>query len=176
MWRCTSFSLYQQLSSTNPGILLHNIVALKKEFGVEVGLSDHTISNIAAITAIGLGAVAIEKHFKPKDDMVGPDSSFSLTPSQLESLTADCRLAWQSLGPGGFHRPKVEENSRKYRRSLYFMSDLEKGSVVTSEDIRAIRPGFGLSPKYVNDVIGKVVNCTVERGDPVTFEVFFVED
>ena len=150
---------------------LKNIDFLRKEFGVEVGLSDHTISNLASTLAIGLGATAIEKHFKPTDGMSGPDTSFSITPSQLSALVNDCSDAWNALGRSGFHRSTAEEDSRKYRRSLYFMSNLRKGDVVQSGDIRAIRPGFGLSPKHFDTVVGKAVCCDVERGDPVTLEV-----
>lgn len=154
---------------------LNNIVSLRKEFGVEVGLSDHTISNIASITAVGLGAAAIEKHFKPNDDCDGPDSSFSINPTQLTSLIKDCNDAWKSLGSEGFYRSSAEEGSLKYRRSIYFMNDLKKGSIISSKDIRAIRPGFGLPPKYFDYLVGKVINSDVERGDPVSFDVLIEE-
>jgi pseudaminic acid synthase len=150
---------------------LKNIEFLRKEFGVEVGLSDHTISNLASTLAIGLGATAIEKHFKPTDGMSGPDTSFSITPRQLSALVNDCNDAWNALGRSGFHRSNSEEGSRKHRRSLYFMNNLRKGDVVKPSNIRAIRPGFGLSPKYFDTIVGKSVCCDVERGDPVTLEV-----
>ena len=109
---------------------LKNIDFLRNEFGVEVGLSDHTLTNLASTMAIGLGASAIEKHFKPFDKAEGPDESFSITPKQLKSLVADCNDAWSSLGKSGFQRSIAEEGSRKYRRSLYFMKDLKKGSII----------------------------------------------
>lgn len=151
---------------------LKNIEFLRNEFRVEVGLSDHTLTNLASTLSIGLGATAIEKHFKPTNDASGPDSSFSITPSELKSLISDCKNAWQALGKTGFHRSIAEEGSRKHRRSLYFMRDLSKGEVIGANDIRAIRPGFGLSPKYFESVIGKVVNSDVERGDPVLKKLF----
>ena len=151
---------------------LKNIKFLRDEFGVEVGLSDHTESNIASIISIGLGASAIEKHFKPSDTTVGPDASFSITPQQLKSLISDCNDAWSSLGKVGFHRTIAEEGSHKYRRSLYFMRDLKKGSVIEVGDIRAIRPGNGISPKFTDTIIGKALIADVERGDPVLFDVF----
>ena len=151
---------------------LKNIEFLKDEFGVEVGLSDHTESNIASTISISLGASAIEKHFKPSDTTVGPDVSFSITPQQLKSLVSDCNDAWSSLGKVGFHRAIAEEGSRKYRRSLYFMRDLKKGSVIGVGDIRAIRPGNGLPPKLRDTIIGKILIADVERGDPVLFDVF----
>ena len=127
---------------------LKNIEFLKKEFKVEVGLSDHTLSNLASIISIGLGACAIEKHFKPSLNYSGPDSSFSITPDQLKSLVNDCNDAWSSIGKEGFIRPKVEEGSRKHRRSIYFIKNLNKGDIISSNDIKSIRPGFGVSPKY----------------------------
>ena len=151
---------------------LKNIEYLRSEFGIEVGLSDHTMSNLASTISIGLGAAAIEKHFKPSDDTIGPDSSFSITPNQLSLLVNDCNDAWRAIGKAGFHRSLAEEESRKHRRSIYFMSNLKKGDIIRSADIRAIRPGFGLPPKYVDSIVGKHVNRNIERGDPVSFDVF----
>ena len=151
---------------------LKNIEYLRSEFGIEVGLSDHTMSNLASTISIGLGAAAIEKHFKPSDDAIGPDSSFSITPNQLSLLVNDCNDAWRAIGKAGFHRSLAEEESRKHRRSIYFMNNLKKGDIIRSADIRAIRPGFGLPPKYVDSIVGKHVNRNVERGDPVSFDVF----
>ena len=154
---------------------LKNIEFLRDEFGVEVGLSDHTLTNLASTIAIGLGASAIEKHFKPSDKTVGPDSSFSITPNQLKRLVVDCNDAWASLGNVGFQRSIAEEGSRKHRRSLYFMNDLKKGSVIQACDIKAIRPGNGLSPKFADTVVGKTLIADVERGDPVLFDVFLTQ-
>ena len=151
---------------------LKNIEFLRDEFGVEVGLSDHTLSNLASTVAIGLGASMIEKHFKPTETSVGPDSSFSLTPNQLSLLVEDCNDAWASLGKKGFNRSVAEEGSRKYRRSLYFMKDLKKGVIIQPSDIRAIRPGNGISPKFAAEIIGKTLGIDVERGDPVLLKCF----
>ena len=151
---------------------LKNIEFLREKFDVEVGLSDHTLTNLAAAISIGLGASAIEKHFKPSDKAVGPDASFSITPPQLKALVGDCNDAWSSLGKVGFQRSNAEEGSRKHRRSLYFMKDLKKGSVIQAGDIRAIRPGNGISPKFADTIVGKILINDVERGDPVLFEVF----
>lgn len=150
---------------------LKNIEFLRSEFGIEVGLSDHTMSNLASTISIGLGASAIEKHFKPSADIIGPDSSFSITPNQLSLLVNDCNDAWRTIGKAGFHRSSAEEGSRKHRRSLYFMSNLKKGDIISPKDIRAIRPGFGLPPKYFDSLIGRAVSCNVERGDPVSLDV-----
>lgn len=151
---------------------LNNIKFLRDKFSVEVGLSDHTLTNLASSIAIGLGATAIEKHFKPSDTSIGPDASFSLAPNQFKSLVEDCNDAWNSLGEVGFHRSEAEEGSRIFRRSLYFMNDLKKGSVIEAGDIRAIRPGNGIPPKFADTLYGKKLIRDVERGDPVSFDVF----
>ena len=155
---------------------LSNIVELKNHFKVEVGLSDHTISDLAATVAIGLGASAIEKHFKPTHDASGPDASFSITPQQLKSLVRTCNDAWLSIGKGGFKRSATEEGSRKHRRSVYFVRDIQAGDKIKEADIRSIRPGFGLPPKYFNELIGKQVRQNVERGDPVSFKNVSIQE
>ena len=165
LFHCIS-SYPAPLEDTN----LRNIEFLRKEFGVEVGLSDHTLTNLAATVSIGMGASAIEKHFKPSDSTQGLDASFSITPCQLKTLVSDCNDAWSSLGKAGFHRSNSEKGSRTYRRSLYFMKDLIKGSVIKPTDIRAIRPGNGLPPKFADEIIGKCLCIDVERGDPVTLD------
>ena len=126
---------------------------------------------VAATVAIALGASAIEKHFKPNNNSDGVDSTFSINPDQLESLVKDCKDAWQSIGKVGFSRPKSEKQSLKYRRSIYFIENLTAGSLITTNSIRAIRPGFGISPKFFDELIGKKVKFDVERGDPVTVDI-----
>ncbi len=150
---------------------LNNILTLKNEFNVEVGLSDHTISNIAASVAIGIGAVAIEKHFKLDDDDCGPDSSFSLNIKQLSSLVSECNIAWKSKGTGNFQRSDDESKNIIFRRSLYFVKNMKKGQIITSSDIRRIRPGYGIHPKYYSEIIGKIVTKDVEVGDRVKWEI-----
>ena len=151
---------------------LKNLNFLAKEFDTLIGLSDHTTNNIASILSIGLGACAIEKHFKVDETDCGPDSSFSLLPNDLTNLVDDCNAAWSSLGHDQFKRPTIEKNNKIFRRSLYFVKDLKKGSILSKSDVRRIRPGFGLSPKYLNQIIGKKMIKSVEVGDPVTFECF----
>ncbi|MFC4699933.1 pseudaminic acid synthase [Glaciecola siphonariae] len=151
---------------------LLNITAIAKEFDVELGLSDHTISNLAAIMSIGLGAVAVEKHFKLDDKDCGPDASFSLLPSQLSSLVQDCQQASLALGDGDFERTKAESDNSKFRRSLYFVKDLPEGAPITQDAVRRIRPGFGLAPKHLDKIMGQSLTKAVERGDPVTWDCF----
>lgn len=148
---------------------LGDIQYLSKHFNVEVGLSDHTLSNMAAILSIALGAVAIEKHFKLKDLDSGPDSSFSITPDQLKKLCEDCSIAHQALQSNNLLRPISEKGNKIFRRSIYFIKNLKKGHKINETDIKRIRPGYGLEPKYFDDILGKELSCDVERGDPVSF-------
>lgn len=150
---------------------LQNIIYLKNKFGVEVGLSDHTINNIAAITAIGMGAVAIEKHFKLDDEDCGPDASFSLNISQLTDLVNQCNQSWLAKGKTVFRRSDIEEENLIFRRSLYFVNYLKKNQIISEKDIRIIRPGFGLAPKNFQKIIGKKVKIDVEPGTPLCWDV-----
>lgn len=150
---------------------LKNILYLKREFNVEVGLSDHTLNNTAAIAAVALGAVAIEKHFTLSRAEKGPDSAFSLEPDELTSLIQHTEEAWLALGQSGFGRASVEDANKAFRRSLYFVRDVKAGMQLTDKDIRRIRPGFGLEPKHYPTVIGKKVIRDVSRGEPVLWDV-----
>ncbi len=148
---------------------LNNLNWMKEKYGVQIGLSDHTTNNIAALTAIGMGAAAVEKHFKLDDSECGPDSSFSLTPHQLKNLVDECSQAWIAKGNKGLRRSESEQQNMVFRRSLYFVNNLKEGQIIKENDIRRIRPGYGLAPKYLTYVIGKKVNKNVERGEPVSF-------
>ncbi len=150
---------------------LNNLIWLKNKFGVQVGLSDHTTNNIASLTAIGMGAVAIEKHFKLDDEECGPDASFSLTAEELKKLVDECNQAWTAKGSLGLNRARSEQENTVFRRSLYFVKDLKKGHLITSSDIRRIRPGYGISPKYFEEIIGLQLTSDVKLGTPVSFNV-----
>ena len=154
---------------------LRNLIYLRDEFELEVGLSDHTKGNTAAIAAIALGASAIEKHFIVNRNEKGPDSEFSIEPSELKELKLITNQAWMALGSEGFGRSKNELKSKVFRRSLYFVKPLKKGNIVTENDIRRIRPGFGLAPKYEDLIIGKKLIKEVDRGEPVRWDQFEVE-
>lgn len=171
---CNSLLLFHCISSYPAPIEqanLNQILNLKNKFGVSVGLSDHTIGNTAAITAVALGACAIEKHFTISRNDKGPDSEFSAEPNELKELVNATRDAWSALGSKSFTRPSAESDSKVFRRSIYFVSDIKSGDKIKSTDIRRIRPGFGLPPKYFDTVIGKTVIKDVERGEAVTWEV-----
>ena len=152
---------------------LNNIKTLSREFNLKVGLSDHTLDNTASIISIGLGAVVIEKHFKIDDRDTGPDSSFSLTPDKFISLRSSIDLAHLAIGSDEFQRSEQEITNMKFRRSLYFVTDMKKGQRVTNSDIKRIRPGYGLAPKFFDEIIGKHVKRTIKRGEPVKWVDFF---
>ncbi len=154
---------------------LRNLIYLRDKFQVEVGLSDHTIGNTAAIAAVAMGASAIEKHFILNRQEKGPDSEFSIEPSELKELKKITTEAWMALGSESFGRAKNELNSKVFRRSLYFVKPLKKGMTVTDKDIRRIRPGFGLAPKYQNEIIGKKLIKDIDRGEPVSWDLFEVD-
>ncbi len=144
---------------------------LKDKFGVEVGLSDHTLTNTAAMAALTLGASAFEKHFTLSRLDKGPDSQFSIEPNEFKDLVESANECWQGLGKFSFKRSKLEQNSMVFRRSLYFVKDLSEGQIITKDHIRKIRPGFGVSPKFYEKFIGKKVSRVVKRGERVDWEV-----
>jgi N-acetylneuraminate synthase len=151
---------------------LHQIPELAKRFDVLTGLSDHTLGTAASVAAVALGACLIEKHFTLSRADKGPDSEFSLEPADLERLCADTKDAFLALGKASFARQNAEEGSKVFRRSVYFVKDLPAGHVIKSEDIRRIRPGMGLAPKYYDRLLGKRLKIAVTRGTATAREQF----
>lgn len=151
---------------------IHAIKKLKDEFNVEVGLSDHTIGNLASVVATSLGASVIEKHFTLSREEGGVDSTFSLEPSELKNLVNDTKLAHSALGMSNNIRASSERGNMVFRRSLYFVDDINEGEKITSKHIRRIRPGFGLEPKYYKQVLGSVCLKKAKKGDRVSFDHF----
>ncbi len=150
---------------------LKNLIYLRDKFEVEVGLSDHSIGNAAAIASVALGASAIEKHFILNRNDKGLDSEFSIEPNELSNLKNITTKVWKALGTGGLGRANDEIKNKRLRRSLYFVESLKKGEIVTKKNIRRIRPGFGIEPKYQDIVIGQKLTQDVERGDPVRWDL-----
>lgn len=149
---------------------LRTIPDMVNRFGVVTGLSDHTLSNVTAIAAVGLGASILEKHFTISRQGGGPDDSFSLEPGDLASLCQDMATAWGALGHADYSRAPSEEKNVRFRRSLYFVRDVRAGEVVSHDNVRSIRPGFGLPPKHLPEILGKRVVRNVSRGTPVSKE------
>ncbi len=151
---------------------LRTLVDMKKRFEVITGISDHTLNNVTALASISLGASIIEKHFTLDRSRGGPDDSFSLEEKDLIELCELSKVAWDSLGEVDYSTKESEKINLKFRRSLYFIKDLKKGDIITKNDIRSIRPGFGISPKYFDEIIGKKVKKDVMYGTPVMLESF----
>jgi pseudaminic acid synthase len=151
---------------------LRTIADMQQRFGVVTGLSDHTIDNITAITSVAMGAAIIEKHFTLDRSGGGTDDSFSLEPAELSALCRDTKLAWQALGSVSYERQQSEVANAKFRRSLYFVNDLAAGQKVMASDIRSVRPGFGLAPKYFEQIIGRTLKIAVKRNTPTDWKCF----
>jgi N-acetylneuraminate synthase len=150
---------------------LRRIQLLQDSFGVEVGLSDHTLGIGVSIAAIALGAVAIEKHITLRRSDGGADAAFSMEPEEFAMLVREGYKARVSLGNGEWKFEPSENESRRLRRSLYVVEDVKKGEIVTTTNVRAIRPGFGMSPKYLVDSLGKKFNAPYEKGTPLTADL-----
>ncbi len=151
---------------------LNMIPLLQKEFKIQVGLSDHTVGNLASVLATSIGATAIEKHFTIDRSDGGVDSSFSLEPNEMKALVNATTEAFQALAPPSFSPATAEDGNKVFRRSLYFVEDVNEGDVITKESVRRIRPGFGLAAKYYDHVIGSTCLMPAKRGDRVTVQHF----
>jgi N-acetylneuraminate synthase len=146
---------------------LRTIPDMIERFGLVTGLSDHTLDNTTAITSVAMGASIIEKHFTLDRSGGGPDDSFSLEPAELAALCLGAKTAWQALGQVDYGRKSSEQGNVKFRRSLYFTRSLAKGAKLGPEDIRSVRPGFGLPPKYRDQLMGRTLERDVEAATPV---------
>lgn len=151
---------------------LRTIEHMRELFGCEVGLSDHTMGVGAAVAAVALGASVIEKHFTMSRAEGGVDAAFSLEPDELKSLVVETERAWKALGEVRYGPTEAEQKARLRRRSLYIAEDLEPGDVLTPQNLRRIRPGHGLPPKFYDVLLGKCVNRAVARGTPVSWDLF----
>jgi len=150
---------------------LRTIPDLMQRFGLVTGLSDHTLDNTTAITSAALGASIIEKHFTLNRSGGGPDDSFSLEPAELTALCRDSKTAWAALGQVDYGRKSSEQGNVKFRRSLYFVKPLKAGEVVTEDAVRSVRPGFGLSPKYLAQILGRRVTQDVAFATPASWDL-----
>ncbi|MBC3374680.1 pseudaminic acid synthase [Pseudomonas sp. SWRI92] len=151
---------------------LHTIPDMIKRHGLVTGLSDHTLDNTTAITSVALGASIIEKHFTLDRSGGGPDDSFSLEPAELVALCRDSKIAWAALGKVDYGRKSSEQGNVQFRRSLYFIKALKAGDVVTPDSIRSVRPGFGLPPKIMKELLGRELSVDVDVNTAVTWDVF----
>jgi N-acetylneuraminate synthase len=157
--KCTST---YPATAANTNIL--TIPHLHELFNCEVGLSDHTMGIGVSVASVALGATVIEKHFTLNRADGGVDSTFSMEPAEMAQLVLETKRAWQAMGQVKYGPTEAENKSLQYRRSLYVVQDLQAGAVLTTDNVRAIRPGLGLPTKYLKQVLGKTVKQDVRRG------------
>ncbi|MDT8440443.1 MAG: pseudaminic acid synthase [Desulfuromonadales bacterium] len=166
--KCTS-SYPATPEQTNIATIPH----MRELFGCEVGLSDHTMGFGVAVASVALGATVIEKHFTLRRADGGVDSAFSLEPAEMRSLVTETERAWQALGQVSYGATAAEQKSMVFRRSLYVVADIQAGETLTAQNVRAIRPGHGLSPKFLDDVLGRTSPRFIARGTPLTWPLLF---
>jgi N-acetylneuraminate synthase len=152
-------------------INLHTIPHLGKAFGVPVGLSDHTLGVAVPVAAVALGACIVEKHFTLSRSIPGPDSAFSLEPHELKAMIEAIRVAERALGDVRYAVTPTETASRVFRRSLFVVADIKAGELFTEHNVRSIRPGYGLPPKYLGDVIGRRATRDIVSGTPLEWSL-----
>lgn len=150
---------------------VRTLAHMRELFGCEVGLSDHTMGIGAAVAAVAFGASVIEKHFTLSRVDGGIDAAFSLEPHELAALVTEAKRAWQAMGEIRYGPTEAEEQARLRRRSLYIAENLESGAVLTPQNLRRIRPGLGLAPKYYDMLLGRQVTKAVKAGTPMSWDL-----
>lgn len=140
-------------------------------FGVPYGLSDHSMGSVGAVTAVALGASIIEKHFCLDRAIENPDSTFSMNPMEFKQMVHDIRQAEKAIGSVKYEPSEQEKSSQIFRRSIFCVKNIKRGEKLTSENVRIIRPGYGISPKYYNDILGQTALIDIERGTPLKMEM-----
>ncbi len=149
---------------------LHTLTDMLQRYGLITGLSDHTLDNTTAVASIALGAAIIEKHFTLDREGGGPDDSFSLEPPELRALCQSARTTWEAMGNVSYSLKSSEIGNVKFRRSLYFVKPLKKGDCVTADAVRSVRPGFGLAPKHLDEVLGATLKTDVAFGTAISWD------
>lgn len=150
---------------------LNTMVNMKQTFGVPVGLSDHSMGSIGAVTAVAMGASIIEKHFCISRDIENPDSSFSMEKDEFKKMVDDIRNVEKAKGYIRYGVTDEERDSIIFRKSIFVVKDIKKGEEITKDNVRVIRPGYGLQPKYYNNILGKTALEDIERGTPFSFDL-----
>ena len=150
---------------------LRTIPHLAQTFGCPVGLSDHTLGISVPIAAVALGAKVIEKHFILSKDIDSPDREFSLTPEEFSQMVKAIREVEKALGKVSYELTEKTKKSREFARSLFVVKDMKAGEVFTEENVRSIRPGYGLHPKYLKDILGKKARRDIKRGTPLSWDM-----
>lgn len=150
-------------------INLRTIPHMAEAFGVPVGLSDHTLGIAVSVAAVALGACIVEKHFTLSRSTPGPDSAFSLEPAEFKAMVDAIRTVEKALGKVSYEVTEQESASRIFRRSLFVVKDMNAGETFTTENVRSIRPGYGLHPSYLNKILGKRAARDIKKGTPLNF-------
>ena len=151
---------------------LRTIQHLQETFQVPVGLSDHSMGSVSAVTAVALGARIIEKHFCLSRDFGGPDSSFSMEPAEFKQMVEDVQMAAKAVGDVAYQVSEEEKSNYAVRKSIFVSKDIKKGEPLTSENIRVIRPGYGMSPKFYEEVLGRKAIRDLSFGEPLDMGMF----
>lgn len=150
---------------------LATILDIRKKFKVIAGLSDHTLGNDVAIASVALGAAIIEKHVTLSRKDGGPDAAFSLEPKELKALVQSIRKVQKAIGTPSYRAGKKESENIVFRKSLFVARDIKKGEKFTEYNVRSIRPGYGLEPRYYDEVIGKIAVFNINKGEPLNFKM-----
>jgi N-acetylneuraminate synthase len=150
---------------------LRTIPELARKFGLPVGLSDHTTGVAVPVAAVALGACIVEKHITLSRSPAGPDSAFSLEPQEFQAMVEAIRIAGKALGVASYGPIAQEQSSRVFRRSLFVVQNVKRGEPFTPENLRSIRPGYGLHTRYLPEVLGKRAAVDIERGTPLSWEL-----
>lgn len=150
---------------------LKTIANMKEVFGVPVGLSDHSMGSVGAVTAVALGAGIIEKHFCISREIENPDATFSMEPAEFRSMVQDIRQAETAIGHVNYEVTEDEKENIIFRRSLFVVEDIKKGERITEQNVRVIRPGYGMAPKYYDIVMGQTALKDIKRGTPLQFDM-----
>lgn len=172
---CNEICILKCTSSYPASVSDSNILTLpdmQKRFSCQVGLSDHTLGIGAAIASVSHGAVIIEKHFTLSRDEGGVDSAFSMEPEEMRQLVVETNNAWKALGEVRYGVEESEKGSIQFRRSIYVVQDVMAGDLVSRDNVRCIRPGYGMQPKYLNKVIGKKFITNISAGTPLGKDLF----
>lgn len=146
---------------------LKTIQNMKETFGVLAGLSDHSLGSIGAVTAVAMGANVIEKHFCISRKIPNPDASFSMEPHEFKAMVEDIRTAEKAMGKVSYQISDKEARNKVFRKSIFVIKDVIEGEVLTEQNVRVIRPGHGLEPKYYDDILGKAATRNIKRGTPL---------
>lgn len=160
--------------SVSENMNLKTIAAMKDLFQVPVGLSDHSMGSVGAVTAVALGASIVEKHFCLSRKIENPDASFSMEPEEFKAMVLDIRSAEKALGNVHYGPTAEDRHNVEYRRSIFVVKDMKKGEAFTKDNIRIIRPGNGIQPKYYKEVLGQRANTDIKKGTPLHFDLIYV--